>query len=180
MSVYITGGSLHRRAVSIPDLQGLRPTSAKVRQALFNILGQIQHKTVLDLFSGSGLMSLEALSRGAIVTSVECEKRACHEQQKLKEKWQLEQWRIVHGQVESQLHKLKGQSFDMVFADPPYDSGWCQKIPQLLSKYQINTSSLIIEELASIQPCWPQPWICRDSRRYGQTNLHFLESSPRT
>lgn len=179
MSVYITGGSLHRRSVSIPDLQGLRPTSAKVRQALFNMLGDIENNTVLDLFSGSGLMSLEAISRGAIVTSIESERMACQAQEKNKSKWQLQQWSIRQGQVEQQLKKLRGQSFDLIFADPPYDSGWCQKLPQLLSDHNIHTPTLIIEELAKVKPCWPQPWYCTKSKCYGQTQLHFLETSPR-
>jgi len=175
MSVRISAGTLHRRIVPIPTIEGLRPTSAKIRQALFNILGNIQNKKVLDLFSGSGLMSLEALSRGAIVTSIEQSGLACKSQQELKDKWQLSQWTVLHGQVEKCLPKLTGHTFDIVFADAPYDSGWCQTLPLLLSQEKIHTNVLIIEELAKVKPIWPEAWQCRDSRRYGQTHIHFLE-----
>jgi len=174
MSVHITAGSLHRKTVPIPDIKGLRPTSSKVREALFSMLGNIQNKTFLDLFSGSGLMGLEALSRGAIVTSVESSNPACRAQQKLKNQWELTHWTILQGQVETQLRQLNAHTFDIIFADPPYNAGWCQHLPLLISQHHIQTTQLVLEECAKVQPIWPTPWQCIQSRRYGQTKLHFL------
>ncbi len=66
MSVRLTGGRLRGRVVEVPDRPGVRPTSARAREALFSMLGQrLDGCSVLDLFGGSGLLTFEALSRGA-------------------------------------------------------------------------------------------------------------------
>lgn len=72
MSLRITGGEARGRVVRQPVLDGVRPTSARVREALFSMIGQdLSGLTVLDAFGGSGLLGLEAWSRGADVVVVE-------------------------------------------------------------------------------------------------------------
>ncbi len=71
----ITGGFLKGRKIVLLEKSGVRYTSAKVREAIFNILGNVKEKRVLDLFAGSGSFSIEALSRNAAsVTSVEIDR----------------------------------------------------------------------------------------------------------
>lgn len=172
----ITGGDMRGRNIPVPDLPGLRPTPSKVREALFNILGDIDGFRVLDLFSGSGIMAIESLSRGASgVVSVEQQRRAvAHLQQLCRTLSLAEQWRILPVSVERALPGLAGQSFDLVFADPPYAKGFAEKLPEWLDQYGISCMQLVIEESAKVVPEWPAGWTCNQSRRYGDTILHFL------
>ncbi len=172
----ITAGSLRGRNIHVPDINGLRPTPAKVRQALFNILGSIEGWQVLDLFAGSGLMSLESISRGAeTATSIEQHRKACEYLQKVRHEWQLEKtWRILPGEVEKTLAKLADNHFDLIFADPPYEQGIAEQIPTWLIQHGISCHWLVIEEASRTAPVWPSGWTLMQSRRYGDTCLNFL------
>lgn len=161
----------------MPDIPGLRPTPSKVREALFNILGNVDDFRMLDLFSGSGIMALEALSRGAAtVISIEQNRRATRSMDQLRATLNLtEAWRIMPMSIEKGLSSLAEQSFDLVFADPPYEKGFARKLPALLNTYGIHCSRLVIEESARVHVEWSEGWHCRQLRRYGDTVLHFLE-----
>lgn len=161
----------------MPDIPGLRPTPSKVREALFNILGNVDGFRMLDLFSGSGIMALEALSRGAAsAVSIEQNRRATRSMDQLRVSLNLaESWQIIPMSVEKGLSSLAEQSFDLVFADPPYEKGFADRLPALLNKHGVFCEMLVIEESARVQPNWPQGWHCQQSRRYGDTILHFLE-----
>jgi len=172
----ITGGSMRGRNVPVLALPGLRPTPSKVREALFSILGDIADCRVLDLFSGSGIMALESLSRGASsVISVEQQRRAVMHLQQLQTSLSVtDSWQILPTSVERALPGLAGQAFDLVFADPPYAKGFAEKLPAWLARHGISCGQLVIEESAKVAPLWPAGWTCRQSRRYGDTTLHFL------
>ncbi|MBL4759865.1 MAG: 16S rRNA (guanine(966)-N(2))-methyltransferase RsmD [Mariprofundaceae bacterium] len=172
----ITAGEFRGRALSVPDIDGLRPTSSRVREALFNILGDIEGWRILDLFSGSGVMAVEALSRGAEhAVSIEHDRKACRHLHQLAEKFQREsRWKIQQRSLPNALKSIKNQHFDWIFADPPYHIGIAEKIPLWLQQVNITTSSLVIEESVRAKPVWPQGWQV-SSRRYGDTNLHFLQ-----
>lgn len=172
----ITAGSLRGRNIHVPDIAGLRPTPAKVRQALFNILGGIEGWQVLDLFAGSGLMALESISRGAeTAISIEQHHKACDQLQKIRSEWQLEKsWRILPGDVLQSLSKLKDHRFDLIFADPPYEQGIAEQIPAWLEEHGISCRWLVVEEASRAEPIWPAGWTLMQSRRYGDTCLHFL------
>jgi len=160
----------------VPGIAGVRPTPSKVRQALFNILGSLEGATVLDLFSGSGLMALEAISRGAsTVISIESSRRVVRHLQGVREKWEIEDsWQLLHGDVRTMLARLSGQHFDLVFADPPYARGISTCIPIWLEESRISCTQLVIEESARVDPLWPSGWTEQQSRRYGDTCLYFL------
>jgi len=107
-----------------------RPTQARLRQALFNSLQTlVVDSRVLDLFSGSGTLGFEALSRGAAqVTFVELDRTAI----KLAEKNALElkvleRVQLVNESVERSIHRIS-MPFDLVLADPPYAEGWEEKL----------------------------------------------------
>jgi len=163
----------------VPDIPGLRPTPAKVREALFNILGDVEGKHLLELFSGSGIMALEALSRGtAGVISIEQSGKAVQHLKQLRQTLTLEDaWQIMPGTVEKGLAALAGESFDLVFADPPYDHGFTSSLPAMLTRHGISCGLLVLEESARVEPAWPEGWDCLQSRRYGDTCLHFLRQS---
>lgn len=172
----ITAGMFRGRKLAVPDLPGLRPTPAKVRQALFNMLGDIEGWSMLDLFSGSGVMALEALSRGAAqVVSVESQPRALASLCRLRDSLELEdRWRVLRADVIRGLARLEGSDFDLVYADPPYARGWSERIPQLLMQHRVFCRQLVIEESARLAPSWPTGWVFHKTRRYGDTMLHFL------
>jgi len=176
MTIRITAGEFRSRALSVPNIDGLRPTSSRVREALFNILGDIEGWKTLDLFSGSGVIAIEALSRGAEhAISIEQDKKACRHLHLLAEKFQLEsRWKIQQASLPNALTSIQGQHFDWVFADPPYHVGIAEQIPLWLQQQNITTSSLVIEESVRAKPVWPQGWHV-SSRRYGDTNLYFLQ-----
>jgi len=172
----ITAGSMCGRTIQVPDVPGLRPTPSKVRQALFNILGSVDEFRVLDLFAGSGIIALEALSRGAkSILSIEQHHRAVRSINQARDRLALtDRWQIKSASVETALAALTGASFELIFADPPYAQGYAEQLPDLLTQHAIDCDQLVIEESARIQPDWPEDWICQQSRRYGDTCLHFL------
>lgn len=173
----ITAGRLRGRKVTVPDIPGVRPTPSKVRQALFNILGSVDGFSVLDLFSGSGLMAVEALSRGAAsVTSIERDRRVAGRLGAMRAEFALaDAWRIICGDARTELPRLEGNRFDLVFADPPYAAGISEQVPQWLDAAGVVCDQLIIEEDSSLSPQWPAGWTVRQARRYGGTCLHFLD-----
>jgi len=166
------------RVIRVADVPGLRPTPSKVRQAMFNIMGSVEGFNVLDLFSGSGMMAVEAISRGAIqATSMEQHRGAVRALQQAREVLKLEDvWRIESVRVEQGLKALAGSSFDLIFAVPPYAKGYAELLPALLSEYDIACGQLVMEESARVHPVWPAGWVCQQSRCYGDSCLHFLQS----
>jgi len=174
--MHITAGSMRGRIVPVADVPGLRPTPSKVRQALFNILGSVDNFHVLDLYAGSGIIALEALSRDAnMATSIEHNHKAIKAQQHARELLKLNDcWHIQQTSVEKGLATLAGASFDLIFADPPYAQGESEKLPLLLDQHDIHVGQVVIEESSRQQVVWPQGWVCEQSRRYGDTCLYFL------
>lgn len=118
----ITSGTLRGRKVPVPA-HPLRPTSARARQAFFNILGdRIFQSVFLDLFCGSGIFTLEAVSRGARrAIAVDVEGRALRQLERIATEWSLP-ITAVRGDAIAVLRRPLGtDEIDIVFADPPYD-----------------------------------------------------------
>jgi len=122
-------------------------------------------------------MALEALSRGAAsAIGIEQNRHAIQSMNQYRTNLNLDKiWQIIPMSVEKGLSSLAEQSFDLVFADPPYEKGFANKLPALLNKHGIHCNTLVIEESARVQAKWPKGWRCLQSRRYGDTILHFLE-----
>lgn len=117
----ITGGELRGRKIRLPA-HDLRPTSERARQAFFNIVAlDVPGSRFLDLFAGSGIFSLEAISRGAAsAVAVEQMPKAAAALSKLATEWKLN-LRVVEGDVFPSLKQLtSGLPIDLIYADPPY------------------------------------------------------------
>ncbi|RMH49953.1 MAG: 16S rRNA (guanine(966)-N(2))-methyltransferase RsmD [Zetaproteobacteria bacterium] len=172
----ITAGRLHGRRVRGGCGSGVRPTTARVREALFNILGPIEGGRVLDCFSGSGMIALEALSRGAAsALSIERDRKAVARMEELRRAWGLERcWRILPGDVGRALTRLAGSRFTLIFADPPYRSAWPERLIPLLQRHRIRSEWLVIETAGASMPAWPAAVVDDEVRRYGESTLHFL------
>jgi len=159
----------------VADIEGLRPTSSRAREALFNILGDIQDGSVLDLFAGSGVIGLEAISRGANqVESFEANTKACQAMRQIKEAWDIEHWQVHLGNLPACLPEKK--HFDVVFADPPYASGLADQVPAWLAKKGITYGDLVVEESSRTKMKWKQGAIPSQARKYGETTLYFFKS----
>jgi 16S rRNA (guanine966-N2)-methyltransferase len=125
-TVRIVSGRLRGRRLGVPSDPALRPTSDKVREALFNILGQdLTGFDVLDLFAGSGALGFEALSRGARrAVFVEASPKTAAALRRTAATLGLEhETRVIVDRVETVLDRARlGGPYHVIFADPPYDA----------------------------------------------------------
>ncbi|MCX7828637.1 MAG: RsmD family RNA methyltransferase [Thermanaerothrix sp.] len=157
---------------SKPSVDGpARPTSGKVIQALFNILGPLDGLRFLDLFSGSGRVARRASEMGAKVTAVDINGRYCREISGCG--WEI---RVVKGDVRRFIQRAArdGDSYHVVFADPPYCMGWVGELMDLFSANRsiIKTGGTLILEHSVREPL-PED-VVRDDRVYGETVLSFF------
>jgi 16S rRNA (guanine(966)-N(2))-methyltransferase RsmD len=119
----VIAGTLKSRRLETPDWEGLRPTSGKLRETLFNVLAaRIDGARVLDGFAGTGAVGIEALSRGAVhVTFVESDARAVRLiQRNLDHCGVADRYAIIRARFADVAGKASAGSFDLVFLDPPY------------------------------------------------------------
>ncbi len=131
--VKIIGGQWKRKNVSFVDTPGLRPTPIRVRETLFNWLDQdLTGKVCLDLFSGSGVIGFESLSRGASsVVMVEKSPQVFKMIQENKKLLQAEKAQLHFMDALVFLQKNNAK-FDIIFCDPPFNESWEDKLfPQL-------------------------------------------------
>jgi 16S rRNA (guanine966-N2)-methyltransferase len=127
--VRISAGEWRSRLLKFPDALGLRPTPDRVRQTLFNWLGQELHgKTCLDLFAGSGALGFEALSRYAesvvLVEQNPAVYRALTDNARM---LKADHARLLRMDALAFLAQSR-ELFDVIFLDPPYDKGWLDKL----------------------------------------------------
>lgn len=114
----ITGGDLGGRRIRVPR-GAVRPTTERVREAIFSILGDLSGARVLDLFCGSGALAIEALSRGAEeATLVDTDPRTARDNLELLDL--AERARTVRATAARFLKTAESASFDLVLCDPPY------------------------------------------------------------
>jgi 16S rRNA (guanine(966)-N(2))-methyltransferase RsmD len=176
----ITGGTLRSRRVPTPPGAAVRPTPARVKEALFSILGsRVDDARVLDLFAGSGALGIEALSRGAAsAVFVERESEAVRTIHHNLDRLRLTGARVVHGDVLRTITQeaSAGAKYDLVLVDPPYgmlteiQPRLARDLPPLLAADGL----LVVETAARTQPELPLP--VRTSRRYGQTQVTLFEA----
>jgi len=121
--IRIIAGQWRGRKLIVPDIIGLRPTPDRVRETLFNWLNPyIPSAFCLDLFTGSGALGVESLSRGALhVTLVDQSNEVVSLLQKQMQEWGASNATIYRAQIPEQLRKSPHR-FDIVFLDPPYQA----------------------------------------------------------
>jgi len=127
--VRIIGGQWKRTKLPVPDKAGLRPTPDRVRETLFNWLGQdLSGWRCIDVFAGTGALGLEAASRGAAdVLLVEQDPQLVSQLRTLQEKLGADAVRVERANGLSVLGRLAPASIDLVFLDPPFDAGLFEK-----------------------------------------------------
>lgn len=141
MSLRIYGNRLLK---TLPG-RDTRPTTARVREAVFNIWQEnLPDCRWLDLCAGSGAMGAEALVRGAeVVTGIERSPRACSI---IQENWQLvaqasQKFTLLRGDVVLRLKKLAGEQFDLIYFDPPYTGNLYTPVLEAIAQGQLLSSS---------------------------------------
>ena len=123
--VRIIGGQWKRSKLPVADRPGLRPTPSRVRETLFNWLGQdLRDWRCVDAFAGTGALGLEAASRGAAeVLLVEQDPLLCKSLQATVQRLKAEGVRVERGEGVAALRQRAGRALDLVFLDPPFGDG---------------------------------------------------------
>lgn len=134
--VRIIGGDWRGRKLSVLDAEGLRPTSDRVRETLFNWLQfDVADRRCLDAFAGSGALAMESLSRGAErVLLLEKEPRVAKFLRENLTPLAPEQVEVLNADTLSFLDQVASQQFDLVFLDPPFTQGLLEPVCQLLQE----------------------------------------------
>lgn len=182
-TVRITGGSLKGAHIYVLADVSARYTSSKVREAIFNMIGSVEGKSVLDLFAGSGLFSIEALSRGAdSATLVEVDRKMVGLIKKnLAEAGLNKVCRVLTMDARRAISFLygKGNVYDIIFLDPPYDKRFIADTMTVLERSPVlNADSLVIAEYSK-REAGPFPdcvhWAGVTTKRYGDTMIAVLK-----
>jgi 16S rRNA (guanine966-N2)-methyltransferase len=180
--VRIIGGQWRSRRLPIQDLEGLRPTTDRVRETLFNWLaGELTGARVLDCFGGSGALCLEALSRFAAYARVfELQRSAAMQLKTNLETLKCTQAEVVNGDTMTLLQQGPGsgvdQGFDIVFIDPPFRKGLASECIELLARHRwLNPGALIYLETESELADLPLPtnWLALKDKVAGQVRYRL-------
>ncbi len=178
----VIAGSRKGHKLAAPRGLDTRPTSDRVRENIFNLVGPVDGARVLDLFAGSGALGIEALSRGAAsAVFVEHEADAVRTIERNLDRVRLTGARVVHGDVLRTIAQevTAGAKYDLVLVDPPY--GMLTEIQPRLARHLppllAADGLLVVETDARTEPELPLP--VRTSRKYGQTRVTLFEASSR-
>jgi 16S rRNA (guanine966-N2)-methyltransferase len=171
----IIAGAKRGHGIAAPKGNDTRPTSDRVRESTFSLVGPVDDALVLDLFAGSGALGLEALSRGArSCTFVESSRDACKVIEANLAKLQLTGARVLCQSVTMAL-RAEARRYDLILVDPPYamlptfQPLLAERLPVLLSP----------DGLVVVESDWREepelPLAVRTSRRYGSARVTLFE-----
>ncbi|MDH1314628.1 16S rRNA (guanine(966)-N(2))-methyltransferase RsmD [Shewanella xiamenensis] len=178
--VRIIAGQWRSRKLPIHDLDGLRPTTDRVRETLFNWLANdIAHARVLDCFGGSGALALESLSRYASYAKIiELQRPAAMQLKANLNTLKCDNAEVLNADTLVVLQNGCEQGFDVVFIDPPFRKGLAEKTIQLLdSQGWLNDGALIYVEVESelTQMAVPATWQPLKDKTAGQVSYHLYQ-----
>lgn len=175
----IIAGRFRGRRLASFKADHIRPTTDRVKESIFNKLqGYFEGARVLDLFSGTGNLACESISRGAVsVDAVELSKKSI---QIIRENLQLldieREVQILNDDVLKYLARYQGPPYDVIIADPPFTEKLADQVLLALSASSaVGTESIIVIEASShevVKDSYPQ-LECRDSRDYGDKKVSF-------
>ncbi len=187
--VRIIGGAWKRTPLPVLDALGLRPTPDRVRETVFNWINHLfdgawEGADCLDLFAGSGALGFEAASRGAhSVTMVDAHTPVARQLEAIKTKLKADTVTVLRADAlaTAQSLALRGQRFDLVFLDPPYQQDFLAKaLP--LCRALLKPGGLVYAEAAAAlppagpdQPDWLAPWEVVRADKAGIVFYHLLK-----
>jgi 16S rRNA (guanine966-N2)-methyltransferase len=174
----IIAGTHRGHTIHAPRGLDTRPTSDRVRESVFNLVGPLDGAAVLDLYAGSGALGLEALSRGASRTVfVEQDAEAARTIERNLEKLRLQGTVLRRDAVTALVAEAgAGRKYDLVLVDPPYEmytdvqSQLARYVPSVLAEDGL----LVVETDARVMP--ELPLVERTSRRYGAARITVYEA----
>jgi 16S rRNA (guanine966-N2)-methyltransferase len=174
----IVAGSAGGRRLKVPP-KGTRPTSERVREALFSSLEamlDLDGAKVLDLYAGSGALGFEALSRGAgHATFVESDKRAADVLKGNAEELGFANVVIANRTAEAYV-AAEGETFDVLFADPPYavgDDELAKVLRGIVPRLAADAVLIVERASRSGEPEWPEEVESLRAKRYGDTAVYW-------
>ena len=189
--IRIVGGQWKRTPLVVADVEGLRPTSDRVRETVFNWLTHMRgarfaNMHCLDLFSGTGALGFEAASRGmAHVTMVEENRVAYGQLQRVRDKLEASQVTVFQADALDMVGQLvrQGKTFDLIFLDPPFREAWLPKVVPLCARLLAEDGLVYIESdmrlTAEKLALWHEPdvsalQLVREGQA-GQVYYHLFE-----
>lgn len=174
----ITGGKFNSRKIKTAEFDNIRPTLSKTRQGIFNSLSSLvefENKLFLDLFSGSGIMSLEALSRGFDVISFEKDKKTALAIKSAYGSLNLKP-DLYFGDSLKNILKIEKKA-DVIFIDPPYDSDLYEKSLDIILKNNIlNENGIVILEHPIEKNINLKGFELIKAKTYGDVQISYLKT----
>ena len=175
----IIAGMARGRTFDAPQGLDTRPTLDRVRENVFNILQmKVRGAKVLDLFSGSGAMAFEAISRGAAeAVLVDIDRAANAVQRQNAAKLRMEgQCRILQCDWQMAIRQLTatGERFQVIFLDPPYAMHDMVPVMEALRPLLAEDAVILLEHEAKVFPATPDGFELYDSRKYGIAGVSFF------
>jgi 16S rRNA (guanine(966)-N(2))-methyltransferase RsmD len=177
----VIAGSAKGRKLEAPEGNGTRPTTDRFKEMVFDVLqGRVPGARFLDLFSGSGGMGIEALSRGAQrAVMVEADPQAAAYVQKNRDKTGFTaQSRLMIVPAETAILQLarEGERFDLIFMDPPYQKDWENRTAdQIRQAGLLAPEGLLIIESSSQTVIEPEGWTIVKEKNHRVTKFTFLQ-----
>jgi 16S rRNA (guanine966-N2)-methyltransferase len=181
--VRIVAGKLKGRSILSPGDEPIRPTSDRVRQAIFNMLAHgragmpVEGARVLDLFAGTGALGIEALSRGAVsCLFVENAPAACGLIRRSLAMLNVDRVSQVVCKDATALGPASGQAFNLVFLDPPYGKGLGERALEAAAAggWLGPGAMIVLEERADVSILHPQNFELVQQRTWGDTQASFF------
>ena len=178
----IIGGEFRSRLIAMPKGVDIRPTQDKVRQAIFNLLADVNGKRVLELFAGSGAFGIEAISRGASYAAFVDNNFRCAQTIRINMESLLIDmiyYDIIRANALSVLPRLAKakKKFDLVFMDPPYHLGMAKKCLINIDSYDILApNSLVVVEHFKKDSLAPDlsTLVLEKEKQYGDTLISIF------
>jgi 16S rRNA (guanine966-N2)-methyltransferase len=183
MSARISGGKERGRRLRSPKGTGIRPTSERVRAAIFSMLGPaVEGARVLDIYAGTGAFGMEALSRGAVWADfVEADERHCQAiRLALQDLGMTDIARVYRARAERGLEMLPG-GYDLVFADPPYDQNpWDEFLSRMGYRDIVKPGAAVVAEHRHTRLLNDEygPLKVAKRRRYGDSAVTIFRMEP--
>jgi len=178
-NIRIISGKYRGRKLPVLMADGLRPTTDRVKETVFNWLMPYMHGALcLDCFAGAGSLGFEALSRGAKqVTLIELNKSAAKQLQKNKALLKADHAQIISGDVLKHLQNKPEQPFDIIFIDPPFRKNLVTDTAQLLSQGWLHQQTLIYLEMElETQQQLPSEWRLLKEKVAGQVAYRLYQA----
>ena len=180
-SLRIIAGRWRGRKLAVLDLEGLRPTSDRIRETVFNWLQPyVGSAHCLDLYAGTGALGLEAASRGAEkVTLVEMNAKATVQLESHCQALSAKQCQI-YNQAASDFLSQNKQQYDIIFIDPPYQGDfWSDIAQQLMNTNSVADNALIYVEYPEhiAMPTLPAQWQLMKEKKAGAVNYFLFQNT---